>query len=373
MQLKSGKNSLEIIESWKKYLIGQNHVIDSVTPYITRAFAGLNDPEKPIGIFLLMGPSGVGKTKTAETLAQVLHGSEKLIIRIDCAEFQMEHEVAKLIGAPPGYVGHRETQPILTQQKLNSCTSENCKISILLFDEIEKAHPTVHRLLLGIMDKGMATLGDSLKVLFNNTVIFMSSNLAGKEINDLFMHSFGFSLPDVKVIENLPEIEKLGQGKLSRKFSPEFVNRIDEIFTYHPLTIDNLLDITRLELNKIQDSINRILLKESFILNFDPTAIQFIIENGTDNKWGARELKRVINRHILNPISNEIIEGKVAPGSSVYFYVKDRKLTWVINPPLDILGEPSNCKMIEPEIESKIPDEKPKRISLIPWKAPKSF
>ena len=133
------------------------------------------------------------------------------------------------------------------------------------------------------------------------------------------------------------------------------------------------MDITRLELNKIQDSINRILLKESFILNFDPTAIQFIIENGTDNKWGARELKRVINRHILNPISNEIIEGKVAPGSSVYFYVKDRKLTWVINPPLDILGEPSNCKMIEPEIESKIPDEKPKRVSLIPWKAPKSF
>ncbi len=154
--------------------------------------AGLAPEGRPVGVFLLLGPTGTGKTKTVEALAEVLHGSEKNVLKVDCGEFQMEHEVAKLIGAPPGYLGHRETQPMLTQQKLNAVTSEKCAISLVLFDEIEKAAPSMTRLLLGVLDKGILRLGDNSTVNFEKSLVFLTSNLGAREMLREINPEFGF-------------------------------------------------------------------------------------------------------------------------------------------------------------------------------------
>src|SRR5436305_2820814 len=156
-------------------VVGQPNVISVIVPYIEMFQAGLAPENRPVGVFLLLGPTGTGKTRTVEALAETLHGSLKNLLKIDCGEFQMEHEVAKLIGAPPGYLGHRETQPMLTQQKLNSVTSESCALSLVLFDEIEKAAPSMTRLLLGVLDKGLLRLGDNSVVNFEKSLVFLTS------------------------------------------------------------------------------------------------------------------------------------------------------------------------------------------------------
>src|ERR1700685_94964 len=156
----------------KDLLVGQPEAIDTIIPYIQMHQAGLAPEGRPVGVVLLLGPTGTGKTRTVEALAEVLHGSSKNLLKVDCGEFQMEHEVAKLIGAPPGYLRHRETQPILTQQKLSSVTSEKCQLSIVLFDEIEKAAPSMTRLLLGVLDKAVLRLGDNTAVNFEKSLVF---------------------------------------------------------------------------------------------------------------------------------------------------------------------------------------------------------
>src|SRR4029077_14314578 len=164
-------------------VVGQPDATHIIVPHVQMFQAGLSPEGRPVGVFLLLGPTGTGKTKTVEALAEVLHGSPKKVLRIDCGEFQMEHEVAKLIGAPPGYLGHRETQPLLTQQKVNAASSESCDLSILLFDEIEKAAPSLARLLLGILDKATLRLGDNTIVNFEKTLIFLTSNLGGRAMS----------------------------------------------------------------------------------------------------------------------------------------------------------------------------------------------
>src|SRR5882762_11203815 len=173
-------------------VVGQPAVSDIIVPYIQMFQAGLAPENRPVGVFLLLGPTGTGKTRTVEALAEVLHGSTKNLLKVDCGEFQMEHEVAKLIGAPPGYLGHRETQPMLTQQKLNSVTSEKCAISLVLFDEIEKAAPSMTRLLLGVLDKGVLRLGDNSAVNFEKSLVFLTSNLGAREMMKEINPEFGF-------------------------------------------------------------------------------------------------------------------------------------------------------------------------------------
>src|SRR6267154_3857552 len=173
-------------------VVGQPAASDIVIPYIQMFQAGLAPEGRPVGVFLLLGPTGTGKTKTVEALAEVIHGSEKNLLKVDCGEFQMEHEVAKLIGAPPGYLGHRETQPMLTQQKLNAVTSENCALSLVLFDEIEKAAPSMTRLLLGVLDKGLLRLGDNSTVNFEKSLVFLTSNLGAREMLREISPEFGF-------------------------------------------------------------------------------------------------------------------------------------------------------------------------------------
>src|SRR5277367_5254608 len=173
-------------------VVGQPAATSLIVPYIQMFQAGLSPEGRPVGVFLLLGPTGTGKTKTVEALAEVLHGSAKNVLKVDCGEFQMEHEVAKLIGAPPGYLGHRETQPMLTQQKLNAVTSEKCNLSLVLFDEIEKAAPSMSRLLLGVLDKGILRLGDNSSVNFEKSIIFLTSNLGAREMLKEINPDFGF-------------------------------------------------------------------------------------------------------------------------------------------------------------------------------------
>src|SRR5580692_12119923 len=187
-----GDWSSDIAKALSRKLVGQPAAIAAVVPYVEMYRAKLAPEGRPAGIFLLLGPTGTGKTKTVEALADVLHGSPKKVLKVDCGEYQMEHEVAKLLGAPPGYLGHRETQPLLTQQKLSAAASESCDLSIVLFDEIEKAAPTLMRLLLGVLDKGTLRLGDSTLVNFEKSIIFLTSNLGASDMSRQLHPGFGF-------------------------------------------------------------------------------------------------------------------------------------------------------------------------------------
>src|SRR5271157_994421 len=195
-QNKSRKPAVDPIEDLTTVLsqkvVGQPTATKVIVPYIQMFQAGLAPEGRPVGVFLLLGPTGTGKTKTVEALAEILHGTEKNVLKVDCGEFQMEHEVAKLIGAPPGYLGHRETQPMLTQQKLNSVSSEKCSLSLVLFDEIEKAAPSMTRLLLGVLDKGILRLGDNSTVNFEKSLVFLTSNLGAREMMKEINPEFGF-------------------------------------------------------------------------------------------------------------------------------------------------------------------------------------
>ena len=225
-------------------IVGQPDAMATIVPYVQMHQAGLAPAGRPVGVFLLLGPTGTGKTKTVEALADVLHGSEKNVLKVDCGEFQMEHEVAKLIGAPPGYLGHRETQPLLTQQKVSAVSSERSNLSIVLFDEIEKAAPSMTRLLLGVLDKAILRLGDNTTVNFEKTLIFLTSNLGAHAMRKQINPDFGFeALVPRRIAEVGGKLRQIGAGAVRRKFSPEFVNRIDSVITYLPLNGDALARI----------------------------------------------------------------------------------------------------------------------------------
>src|SRR6266852_6188462 len=222
-------------------IVGQPLAMAEIVPYVEMHRAGLAPEGRPVGVFLLLGPTGTGKTRTVEALADVLHGSEKHMLKVDCGEFQMEHEVAKLIGAPPGYLGHRETPPMLTQQKLASVASESCDLALVLFDEIEKAAPSMTRLLLGVLDKAVLRLGDNTTVNFERSLIFMTSNLGGREMRRELLPDFGFeALAPRSASAVVPKLESIGLGAVRRKFPLEFVNRIDALITYQPLDTRSL-------------------------------------------------------------------------------------------------------------------------------------
>src|SRR5438874_9880920 len=208
-------------------VVGQPAATRVIVPYIQMFQAGLAPEGRPVGIFLLLGPTGTGKTKTVEALAEILHGSEKNVLKVDCGEFQMEHEVAKLIGAPPGYLGHRETQPMLTQQKLNAVTSDRCGLSLVLFDEIEKAAPSMTRLLLGVLDKGILRLGDNSTVNFEKSLVFLTSNLGAREMMKEINPDFGFqSAHQAERADLTNKLQAIALVAVRKRFSPEFVNRI---------------------------------------------------------------------------------------------------------------------------------------------------
>jgi CheY-like chemotaxis protein len=299
-------------------VVGQPAATRVIVPYIQMFQAGLAPEGRPVGVFLLLGPTGTGKTKTIEALAEVLHGSEKNVLKVDCGEFQMEHEVAKLIGAPPGYLGHRETQPMLTQQKLNAVTSEKCSLSLVLFDEIEKAAPSMTRLLLGVLDKGTLRLGDNSTVNFEKSLVFLTSNLGAREMLREINPEFGFqSVRTADRTDLTSKLQGIGMGAVRKRFSPEFVNRIDCIITYQPLTVESLSTILDQHIVDLQNHVNTRLSNRSFTLDVPFETRQFLLKKGTSAEYGARELNRTIHRFLTQPLATMVATNQISPGALV--------------------------------------------------------
>jgi ATP-dependent Clp protease ATP-binding subunit ClpA len=238
-------------------------------------------------------------------------------LRVDCGEFQMEHEVAKLIGAPPGYLGHRETPPMLTQQKLTQSTSDDSALSIVLFDEIEKAAPSMNRLLLGILDKGTLRLGDNTAVNFEKTLIFLTSNLGAQGMAKALRPDFGFARRLALPGGAPPCLESIAMQAVRRKFSPEFLNRIDARITYRPLDRPSLERILDLLLEDTQAMIDRRLNARTFHLHVPRSSRNLLLERGTSQEFGARELKRTLHRELLQPVAARVSLGQIEPGALV--------------------------------------------------------
>ncbi len=308
-----------LLASLEERVVGQSEAMMKIIPYVQMYQAGLAPEGRPTGVFLLLGPTGTGKTKTIEALADVLHGSEKNLLRIDCGEFQMEHEVAKLVGAPPGYLGHRETQPMLTQHKLNSVTSERSSLALVLFDEIEKAAPSLSRLLLGVLDKAILRLGDNTTVNFERSLIFMTSNLGARGMLKELHPDFGFeaALPRESGTARASKLQTIGLSAVQKKFSPEFVNRVDAVITYQPLSAQALETILDQQIAELQRHILNRLADRSFRLEVPPPSRQFLLRKGTSEKYGARELKRTIHRHLVQPLAALVAAGEVEPEDCV--------------------------------------------------------
>ncbi|MBZ2177636.1 MAG: AAA family ATPase [Acidobacteria bacterium] len=312
-------------------VIGQPESLDAIIPYIQMYQAGLSPEGRPIGVFLLLGPTGTGKTRTVEALAEVLHGSAKNVLRVDCGEYQMEHEVAKLIGAPPGYLGHRETQPLLTQVKLNAVMSEENNLSIVLFDEIEKAAGSLQRLLLGVLDKATLRLGDNSTVNFERSLIFLTSNLGAREMARELRPEFGLETATVRRAEGAAarpidggrnaakRLETVAVAAVKRKFSPEFINRIDLMLTYQSLDAAALEKILELQVRGLQEHLDRRLGERSFQVEVPKRTRQFLLRHGTSVEYGARELKRTMHRFVMQPLAAMVAEGRVAPRTVVRF------------------------------------------------------
>ena len=301
-------------------LIGQPVAVRSITPYVEMYQAGLAPEGRPAGVFLLLGPSGTGKTRTVESLAAALHGTAKHVLKIDCGEFQMEHEVAKLIGAPPGYLGHRETQPLLSQSRVNAVMSEQCSLSLVLFDELEKAAPSMTRLLLGVLDKGVLRIGDNNSVSFERSMIFMTSNLGSSEMLRALEPDFGFErLTRAEAKESLgTRLERIGLNAVRRKFVPEFVNRIDSVVTYRPLDAEAMTAILDLQLAEVQNHIDNRLGLRGFQVKVAESGKAFLMKHGVSARHGARELKRTIHRHLMQPVAALVAAGAVEPGGTVH-------------------------------------------------------
>jgi ATP-dependent Clp protease ATP-binding subunit ClpA len=283
--------------------------------------AGMAVPGRPIGNLLFLGPTGSGKTRVVEASAEILFGSPRAFIKIDCAEFQHSHEIAKLIGSPPGYLGHRETPPLLTQEAIDQHQTERCRLSFVLFDEIEKANDALWQLLLGILDKATLTLGDNRKVDLSRCVIFMTSNLGAAEMSEMLSGGIGFT-SGVKTDEsNLDSIDRkmfhTALDVAKRKFSPEFMNRIDKVVVFGTLNHQHLRQILDIELNEVQ---NRIMASQSdkqFIFRCTANTKDFLLREGTDLKYGARHLKRAIERHLVYPLSNLIATNQIGMGDVI--------------------------------------------------------
>ncbi len=305
----------------RRMIIGQDEAIEQIVNIYQMHLTGMSAPGRPIGNFLFLGPTGSGKTRIVEATAEALLKNPRAVIKIDCAEFQHSHEIAKLIGSPPGYLGHRETHPLLSQEVLNQYHTDTIKLSFVLFDEIEKASDALWNLLLGILDKATLTLGDNRKVDFSRALIFMTSNLGASEMSNIMSPKLGFNVREAQDMTASGTFDDKTTGKLARtgleaarrKFTPEFMNRLDKIVTFQPLGTEQLRKILDIELNLVQQRVFNT-LDRAFVFTLSDTSKGFLLEQGTDMKYGARHLKRAIERLLVQPMSNLIATDQVRGG-----------------------------------------------------------
>ncbi len=333
---RTGQAAEGLETSLQRLIVGQDEAIQHIVNIYQMYMTGLTAPGRPVGNFLFLGPTGSGKTRIVEATAESLLKNPRAVIKIDCAEFQHSHEIAKLIGSPPGYLGHRETHPLLSQEMLNQFQSETCKLSFVLFDEIEKASDALWNLLLGILDKATLTLGDNRKVDFSRALIFMTSNLGATEMSALMNPRLGFQArpdaPATEVDDKLnAKLSRSGVEAARRKFTPEFINRLDKIVTFHPLGTTELRRILDIELTQVQQRVFNTAPERAFVFQLTNPAREYLLTEGTDMKYGARHLKRAIERLLVQPISNLIATDQVEGGDCIRvdFDASLRELTFL--------------------------------------------
>jgi ATP-dependent Clp protease ATP-binding subunit ClpB len=323
--MRTGPEAGELDSKLRKRIVGQDDAIQQIADVYQTYLAGMSSPGRPIGNFLFLGPTGSGKTRLVEATAESLVGDPRAVVKIDCAEFQHSHEIAKLIGSPPGYLGHRETHPLLSHEVLNQYHTERMKLSFVLFDEIEKASDALWNLLLGILDKATLTLGDNRRVDFSRAMIFMTSNLGANEMTSMLRPNLGFAAlgTEGQRATGIAD-EKLG-NKVSRaaieaahrKFAPEFMNRIDKIVVFKPLGPSELRKILAIELDSVQQRMVGSPNGAPFVFSLTDPARDFLLREGTDIKYGARHLKRAIERNLVHPLSNLIATDQLRGGDLI--------------------------------------------------------
>ena len=316
--------SSEVLDFERRLLskvVGQDRAVQRIINMYQIYLAGMTTPGHPVGNLLFLGPTGSGKTRVVEASAEILFGSPRAFIKIDCAEFQHSHEIAKLIGSPPGYLGHRETPPLLTQEAIDQHQTDRVKMSFILFDEIEKANDALWQLLLGILDKATLTLGDNRKVDLSRCVIFMTSNLGAVEMAEMMQGGIGFTsavkLDEAALADLDRKLYRTALEVAKKKFSPEFMNRIDKVVVFRTLTPNHLRQILDIELNDVQNRIMASQTDRQFIFRCTAEAKEFLLAEGTDLKYGARHLKRAIERHLVFPLSNLIATAQIGLGDVI--------------------------------------------------------
>lgn len=338
-------------------IVGQERAVRRMSGLFQIYLAGMNNPTRPVGTMLFLGPTGSGKTRVVEAAAEVLFGDPNAVVKIDCAEFQHSHEIAKLIGSPPGYLGHRETSPMLTQENLDKAHTEETKLTFVLFDEIEKASDALWQLLLGILDKATLTLGDNRRVDFSKTVVILTSNLGAREMSEMISGGIGFApskagkSPDDNEIDT--KIYRTALEAAKRKFSPEFMNRIDKVVVFRSLKEHHLRQILQIELSAVQNRITES-AGTKFVFECTEPAQEFLLREGIDLKYGARHLKRAIERFLVYPLSNLVATEQVETGDLVMIdYDEDKdRLTFAKQSGRMIVSE-SDTDKFDSEPESK--------------------
>jgi ATP-dependent Clp protease ATP-binding subunit ClpB len=321
---KPGRIAASLADEMKERVIGQDEAVEQVAAFYQTSEAGLSPPGRPVGSFLFLGPTGVGKTRTVEALAEATLGDARAVIKINCAEFQHSHEIAKLIGSPPGYLGHRETHPLLSQEVLNQFHTDKLKLSFVLFDEIEKANDALWNLLLGILDKATLTLGDNGRVDFSRAMIFMTSNLGAKEMQDLVRNKMGFYQETVSAQQLAGNMEKAAVAAARRNFTPEFMNRIDKLVVFKPLGAEELRRILDIELRNVQERVDRSGISASLTVT-DEAKDQILKEAAPDLKSGARHLNRAVQRQITDKLAALTVNGELESGDRLTIDYKDNQ------------------------------------------------
>ncbi len=339
-------------------IVGQERAVRRMSGLYQIYLAGMQNPSRPLGTLLFLGPTGSGKTRVVEAAAGVLFDDERAVVKIDCAEFQHSHEIAKLIGSPPGYLGHRETSPMLTQENLDKSHTDDTKLTFVLFDEIEKASDSLWQLLLGILDKATLTLGDNRNVDFSNTIVIMTSNLGAREMSDMISGGIGFAPtkpnanPDDDEIDT--KIYRTALEAAKRKFSPEFMNRIDKVVVFRSLKEHHLRKILEIELAAVQDRITDS-AGTKFVFECTDGAKEYLLQEGIDLKYGARHLKRSIERFLVYPLSNLVATQQLETGDFVLvdFDDEDEKLIFSKESGKMIVADSENDLIEEDDPESK--------------------
>ncbi len=315
---------LEMEEELHRRIVGQDEAIRSVSKAIRRSRTGFRNPKRPIGVFIFLGPTGVGKTELSKTLSEFLFGNESALIRIDMSEYMEQFAVSRLIGAPPGYIGHDEGGQLTERVRQHP-------YSVILFDEIEKAHPDIFNLLLQILDDGQLTDSMGRTVDFKNTVIIMTSNLGARLIEK--RTSLGFQRSSETVTHH--KMDTLIHDELKKVFNPEFLNRLDETITFHSLNRDHIGDIVDIMIREVNTQLHAQAMK----LILSPEAKEWLIEKGFEPAYGARPLRRTIQRYIEDPLSEEVLKGRFLDNRLIVVTVDDDELTFEAMPEADLLAE----------------------------------